>query len=54
MNGDEEGTGLPASFEMAWGVRDRPTKGPKRGLSLEQIVDAGVAVASAEGSARCR
>lgn len=42
-------TGLPASFEMAWGVRDRPTKGPKRGLSLEQIVDAGVQVANAEG-----
>jgi AcrR family transcriptional regulator len=44
-----EETGLPASFEMAWGVRDRPTKGPKRGLSLEQIVDAGIAVANAEG-----
>lgn len=42
-------TGLPASFEMVWGVRDRPTKGPKRGLSLEQIVDAGVQVANAEG-----
>jgi AcrR family transcriptional regulator len=42
-------TGLPASFEMAWGVRERPTKGPKRGLSLEQIVDAGIRVASADG-----
>jgi AcrR family transcriptional regulator len=44
-----EDTGLPASIEMAWGVRARPTKGPKRGLSLEQIVDAGVRVANAEG-----
>lgn len=44
-----EDTGLPASFEMAWGVRDRPTKGPKRGLSLERIVAAGVRVANAEG-----
>jgi AcrR family transcriptional regulator len=44
-----EETGLPASIEMVWGIRDRPTKGPKRGLSLEQIVDAGVRVASAEG-----
>jgi AcrR family transcriptional regulator len=44
-----EDTGLPASFELAWGVRDRPTKGPKRGLSLAQIVDAGVRVANAEG-----
>jgi AcrR family transcriptional regulator len=44
-----EDTGLPASFEMAWGIRDRPTKGPKRGLSLGQIVDAGIRVANAEG-----
>jgi AcrR family transcriptional regulator len=44
-----EDTGLPASIEMVWGIRDRPTKGPKRGLSLEQIVDAGVRVATAEG-----
>jgi AcrR family transcriptional regulator len=44
-----EDTGLPASFEMAWGLRDRPTKGPKRGLSLEQIVDAGIRVATDAG-----
>jgi AcrR family transcriptional regulator len=44
-----EDTGLPASIEMAWGIRERPTKGPKRGLSLEQVVDAGVRVATAEG-----
>lgn len=49
MSGDETETGLPASFEMAWGVRDRPTKGPKRGLSLEQIVAAGIHVANTEG-----
>lgn len=49
MSGEETETGLPASFEMAWGVRDRPTKGPKRGLSLEQIVDAGIHVANTEG-----
>jgi AcrR family transcriptional regulator len=42
-------TGLPASFESAWGVRDRPTKGPKRVLSLERVVAAGVAVAAGEG-----
>ncbi|HEV7649238.1 MAG TPA: TetR/AcrR family transcriptional regulator [Actinophytocola sp.] len=44
-----DGTGLPASFEMAWGVRERPTKGPRRALSLERVVAAGVAVAGAEG-----
>jgi AcrR family transcriptional regulator len=47
--GDDTETGLPASFEMVWGVRDRPTKGPKRGLSLEQVVDAGIRVANTEG-----
>ncbi|HEY0450880.1 TetR/AcrR family transcriptional regulator [Actinophytocola sp.] len=45
----ERGTGLPASFERAWGVRERPTKGPKAGLSLERVVAAGVAVAADEG-----
>lgn len=49
MSGDETETGLPASFEMIWGLRDRPTKGPKRGLSLEQIVEAGIHVATTEG-----
>lgn len=44
-----EETGLPASFELVWGVRDRPTKGPKRGLSLAQVVDAGISVANVEG-----
>jgi AcrR family transcriptional regulator len=45
----EDRTGMPASFELAWGVRERPTKGPKRGLSLEQVVRAGVSVAVSEG-----
>ena len=43
------GTGLPASIEAAWGLRERPGRGPKRGLSLERIVDAGVHVAATEG-----
>jgi AcrR family transcriptional regulator len=50
--GDDRGdTGLPASIEMAWGIRDRPAKGPRRGLSLERIVAAGIAVANQEGLA---
>jgi AcrR family transcriptional regulator len=40
---------LPASIAAAWGLRDRPAKGPKPGLSLERVVDAAVAVAAAEG-----
>jgi AcrR family transcriptional regulator len=43
------GTGLPASLEAAWGLRARPSKGPKRGLSLERIVEAAVKIADADG-----
>ncbi|WP_411101494.1 TetR/AcrR family transcriptional regulator [Streptomyces sp. cmx-4-9] len=42
-------TGLPASLEMAWGLRDRPGKGPRPTLTLPRIVDAAVALAAAEG-----
>src|SRR5215472_17170396 len=41
----------PASVAAAWGVRGRPHKGPKPGLSLERIVAAAVQVADAEGLA---
>ncbi|MFG2501621.1 TetR/AcrR family transcriptional regulator [Streptomyces sp. NPDC048441] len=47
--GASGGTGLPASLETAWGLRERPSKGPRPGLSLERIVDAGIGVAAAEG-----
>lgn len=43
------GAPLPASFRAAWGVRERPGKGPKPGLSLDRIVEAGIRVADAEG-----
>lgn len=43
------GTGLPASIEAAWGLRERPVKGPKPGLSLDRIVAAAVEVAASEG-----
>ncbi|MEU9303943.1 TetR/AcrR family transcriptional regulator [Streptomyces sp. NPDC048269] len=42
-------TGLPASLEMAWGLRERPGKGPRPTLTLARIVDAAVALAAAEG-----
>ncbi len=42
-------TGLPASIELAWGFREQPKKGPKRALSLAEIVEAGVTVADADG-----
>lgn len=40
---------LPASIEMAWGVRDRASRGPKPALRLESVVDAGCRVAETEG-----
>jgi AcrR family transcriptional regulator len=45
----DEDPAIPASFRAAWGVRDRPARGPRPGLSLERIVAAGIAVAGADG-----
>ncbi|MFD4741613.1 TetR/AcrR family transcriptional regulator [Streptomyces virginiae] len=50
MAEDEDGgTGLPASLEMAWGLRDRPSKGPRPTLTLPKIVEAAVTLAASEG-----
>jgi AcrR family transcriptional regulator len=46
---ENTGTGLPASIEAAWGIRERPHKGPKPALSLERIVQAAVHIAETEG-----
>ena len=40
---------LPASIQAAWGLRERPAKGPRPALSLERIVGAAVDLAAAEG-----
>jgi AcrR family transcriptional regulator len=48
---ETSGTGLPASIEAAWGIGQRPAKGPKPGLSLDRIVAAAVSVAATEGLA---
>jgi AcrR family transcriptional regulator len=42
---------LPSSIAAAWGLRERPGKGPKRALSLPQIVQAGLTVAATESLA---
>ena len=47
----ETESGLPASIEAAWGLRERPARGPKPGLSLERIVAAAVDLAASEGIA---
>jgi AcrR family transcriptional regulator len=51
MADDSGGARLPASIEAAWGLRQRPGKGPKPGLSLERIVEAAVKVADSDGIA---
>lgn len=48
---DSGGTGLPPGLEAAWGLRERPAKGPRPGLSVHRIVDAAVALAASEGLA---
>lgn len=45
----ESGGEIPASVEAAWGLRPRPHKGPKPGLSLDRVVRAGVEIADVEG-----
>ena len=38
-----------ATVELLWGERRVATRGPKRSMSLDQIADAALAVADAEG-----
>ncbi|WP_155374436.1 TetR/AcrR family transcriptional regulator [Catellatospora vulcania] len=45
----DSGIGVPANIAAAWGLRERPGKGPKPGLTLDGIVAAGIRVAAADG-----
>ncbi|WP_018381555.1 TetR/AcrR family transcriptional regulator [Wenjunlia vitaminophila] len=45
------GGDISRSMELLWGLGERPTRGPKPGLTLERIVTAAVSVADAEGLA---
>ncbi|MFH8405176.1 TetR/AcrR family transcriptional regulator [Streptomyces sp. NPDC018019] len=50
MTTEHSGSGDAArSMELLWGTGERPTRGPKPGLTLDRIVGAAVAVADAEG-----
>jgi len=42
---------LPQSVEIAWGLRDRPTKGPRPTLHIDRIVEAAVRIAATDGLA---
>jgi len=47
--GPDQSAAIPGSVAAAWGVRERPHRGPKPALSLGRIVEAAVRVADAEG-----
>lgn len=44
-----QAAGLPRLIELAWGLREAGKRGPRPGLSLEQIIAAGIAVADEGG-----
>lgn len=44
-------SGLPSGIALAWGLSPDPQRGPKRALTIEQIVDAAVALADEGGLA---
>ncbi|MEW2066346.1 TetR/AcrR family transcriptional regulator [Streptomyces sp. NPDC007346] len=49
-DGTTTGSGdIARSLELLWGTGERPSRGPKPGLTLDRIVTAGIAVADAEG-----
>jgi AcrR family transcriptional regulator len=51
MTPSSEPDELPASIRAAWGLSERPRRGPKPALSLERIVGTAAAVAASEGLA---
>jgi AcrR family transcriptional regulator len=46
---NEQDNGIPPVLAAAWGLRTRPGKGPRPGLTLERIVAAAVKVAATAG-----
>ncbi|PCG81698.1 TetR family transcriptional regulator [Streptomyces sp. WZ.A104] len=49
-DGSATGSGdIARSLELLWGTGERPSRGPKPGLTLDRIVTAAIAVADAEG-----
>jgi AcrR family transcriptional regulator len=45
----DRGAMVPPVIGLAWGLQERPARGPRRGLSLERVVAAGIKVALTEG-----
>jgi AcrR family transcriptional regulator len=48
-DGESDRPRIPPSIELAWGLRSVGTRGPKRGLTLARIVEAGITVALSDG-----
>jgi AcrR family transcriptional regulator len=44
-----DGPALPGSIELAWGLRNQSTRGPRPGLTLDRIVAAGIKIALTQG-----
>ena len=40
---------MPPSIQLAWGLGELPSRGPRRGLTLDRLVAAGIKVALTEG-----
>ncbi|NED99121.1 TetR/AcrR family transcriptional regulator [Phytoactinopolyspora halotolerans] len=50
MTTEYSGSGdVNRSLELLWNLRERPTRGPKPGLTLDRIVTAAIEIADAEG-----
>ncbi|MFI1018126.1 TetR/AcrR family transcriptional regulator [Streptomyces sp. NPDC020965] len=50
MTTETSGSGdISRSLELLWGTGERPSRGPKPGLSLDRIVTAAIGIADAEG-----
>jgi AcrR family transcriptional regulator len=46
---DRPDDAIPPSIALAWGLRDRGTRGPKPALTVAQIAEAGIALAGRDG-----
>lgn len=51
MSDETDDPELPRAVALAWGVAAHPTRGPKRELSIERIVDAAIELADGGGLA---
>jgi len=51
MTDNPERPALPPGIALAWGITQRPRRGPKPGLSVERIVERAIELADADGLA---